>query len=70
MAIARYMYWIDGDVANYVAGNVTGSAIEIDFSALSEGTHTLSWRVCDTKGAWGMVKTEAFTYSNLTTAGD
>ena len=70
VAIARYMYWIDGDVANYVEGNVTGSAIEIDFSALSEGTHTLSWRVSDTKGAWGMVKTETFTYSNLTAAGD
>ena len=70
VAIARYMYWIDGDVANYVAGNVTGGAIEIDFSALTEGTHTLSWRVCDTKGAWGMLKTETFTYSNLTTAGD
>ena len=70
VAIARYMYWIDGNMANYVAGNVTGSATEIDFSALSEGTHTLSWRVCDTKGAWGMVKTETFTYSNLTAAGD
>ena len=70
VAIARYMYWIDGDVANYVEGNVTGSAIEIDFSTLSEGTHTLSWRVSDTKGAWGMVKTETFTYSNLTAAGD
>lgn len=70
VAIARYMYWIDGNVANCVTGNVTGSAIGIDFSALSEGTHTLSWRVCDTKGAWGMVKTETFTYSNLTAAGD
>ena len=70
VAIARYMYWFDGNMANYVTGNVTGSAIEIDFSALNEGTHTLSWRVCDTKGAWGMVKTETFTYSNLTTAGD
>ena len=70
VAIARYMYWIDGDVANYVEGNVTGSAIVINFSALSEGTHTLSWRVSDTKGAWGMVKTETFTYSNLTAAGD
>ncbi len=70
VAIARYMYWIDGNVSNCVTGNVTGSAIEIDFSALSEGTHTLSWRVSDTKGAWGPVKTETFTYSNLTTAGD
>ncbi|MBO4574989.1 MAG: T9SS type A sorting domain-containing protein [Bacteroidales bacterium] len=70
VAIARYMYWIDGNVANCVTGNVTGSAIGIDFSALSEGTHTLSWRVSDTKGAWGMVKTETFTYSNLTAAGD
>lgn len=70
VAIARYMYWIDGDVAHYVEGNITGSAIEIDFSALTEGTHTLSWRVSDTKGAWGPVKTETFTYSNLTTAGD
>ena len=70
VAIARYMYWFDGNMAKYVAGNVTGSAIEINFSALSEGTHTLSWRVCDTKGAWGMVKTETFTYSNLTAAGD
>ena len=70
VAIARYMYWIDGDVVNYVEGSVTGSAIEIDFSTLSEGTHTLSWRVSDTKGAWGMVKTETFTYSNLTAAGD
>ena len=70
VAIARFMYWIDGNVANCVTGNVTGSAIEIDFSALSEGTHTLSWRVSDTKGAWGMVKTETFTYSNLTAAGN
>lgn len=70
VALARYMYWIDGDVAYCVTGNVSGSAIEIDFSALSEGTHTLSWRVSDTKGAWGSVKTETFTYSNITTAGD
>lgn len=70
VAVARYMYWIDGNVANYVESAVTGSAIEIDFSSLSEGTHTLSWRVSDTKGAWGPVKTETFTYSNLTTAGD
>lgn len=70
VAVARYMYWIDGNVANYMEGTVTGSAIEIDFSALSEGTHTLSWRVSDTKGAWGPVKTETFTYSNLTAAGD
>ena len=64
VAIARYMYWIDGDVANCVTGNVTGSAIGIDFSSLSEGTHTLSWQVGDTKGAWGrQVNKVVFNYT-------
>ncbi len=63
--IARYMYWIDDDVANRVVGELTATdgILPVTLpSTLADGTHTLSWRVGDSKGVWSNVRTETFNY--------
>ena len=63
--IARYMYWIDDDVANRVVGELTatgGTLLVTLPGTLADGTHTLSWCVGDNKGVWSDVRTETFNY--------
>lgn len=63
--IARYMYWIDDDVANRVVGELTatGGTLPVTLpGTLADGTHTLSWCVGDSKGVWSNVRMETFNY--------
>ena len=63
--MARYMYWFDSDSEHLVSGVLTdfSGILPIDIGNLSEGDHTLSWSVADSKGAWSGVKTETFTFT-------
>jgi len=63
--IARYMYWFDDDEANRVTGELTSAAgvLPVSIAHLSEGEHTLSWLVADSKGAWSDTVVENFTFT-------
>lgn len=52
--IVRYMYWIDDDIDNMVIAEVAGSdrIINVEVGGLSEGKHTIYWRVGDSNGTW------------------
>lgn len=50
--ITRYMYWIDNEDMLPVIGTLTDNSIEIDCSSLTEGSHTLKWRLGDSRGTW------------------
>ena len=52
--IARYLYWFDNDEANSVTGELSSASgvLPVNIAHLSEGEHTLSWRVADSKGAF------------------
>ena len=56
VTLAKYMYWIDNDVANAVTGDITDDSgqLFIDMTALQlgDGDHTLTWLVRDSKGVW------------------
>ena len=61
--IARYMYWLDEDEANRVTGELTDSSGVLPVTlpdTLSIGSHTLSWRVGDSRNVWSEVRTEEF----------
>ena len=61
--IARYMYWFDDDETNRVTGELTEASGVLPITlpgTLAGGTHTLSWRVGDSKGVWSNVRTESF----------
>ena len=60
--IARYGYWIDGDMEQIttVPTEALTDLVEINVRSLSYSTHTISWAVCDSKGAWSVVLTEEF----------
>lgn len=53
-SIVRYMYWIDDDIDNMVIAEVAGSnrIINVEVGGLSEGKHTIYWRVGDSNGTW------------------
>lgn len=70
--IARYMYWIDDDEANPATGTVTEASgvMDIDIGELTEGEHTLSWRMADSKGAWSDVATQTFTFTRSAITGE
>ena len=65
--ITRYMYWIDDNTANPVAGTVTNAngVLDIDLGGLEDGEHTLSWCMADSKGVWSQVKTSTFTFTRI-----
>ena len=60
--IASYGYWIDDDMEQIktVPTMALTDLVEIDVTALSYSLHTLSWAVCDSKGAWSVILTEEF----------
>lgn len=63
--IVRYMYWIDDDIDNMVIAEVVGSnrIINVEVSGLSEGKHTIYWRVGDSNGTWSQqVNNRLFNY--------
>lgn len=65
MKIARYVYWFDDDNANAVVGTVTNAngVLDIDLGQLTDGEHTLSWSMADSRGVWSEVKTATFTFT-------
>lgn len=52
--IVRYMYWLDDDIDNgvVVETNGTNDIVNVEVGGLSEGKHTLYWRVGDSTGKW------------------
>ena len=63
--IVRYMYWIDDDIDNMVIAEVAGSdrIINVEVGGLSEGKHTIYWRVGDSNGTWSQqVNSRLFNY--------
>ena len=63
--IVRYMYWIDDDIDNMVIAEVAGSdrIINVEVGGLSEGKHTIYWRVGDSNGTWSQqVNNRLFNY--------
>ena len=64
-AITRYVYWIDDDKEHVVSGTMTdvSGILTVNIGELSEGEHTLSWCVADSKSAWSSVKTETFIFT-------
>jgi len=65
--ITRYMYWFDNDTEHFVSGELTSAAsvLPVTITHLSEGEHTLSWRVADSKGAWSNTMVESFTFTRI-----
>lgn len=65
--IARYGYWIDGDMEHIttVPTEALTDLVEINVKSLSYSNHTISWAVCDSKGAWSVVLTEEFEVVSL-----
>ena len=65
VTVARYMYWFDDDQATLVSGELTSDAgvLPVEIANLSEGEHTLSWRVADSKGVWSNTMAETFTFT-------
>ena len=53
-SIVRYMYWFDDDIDNgvVVETNGTNDIVNVEVGGLSEGKHTLYWRVGDSTGKW------------------
>ena len=74
--LVRYCYWFDDDIAHLVvgtlpvSGKVVSGAIDVDMSALSSGTHTVSWMIGDSKGAWTNYSGEVNTISFINHRGD
>lgn len=76
--LVRYCYWIDDDVANLVVGElpVCGKTvsgvidIELDFSELSFGQHTIYWIIGDNKGVWGFYTGEINSTTFFNSRGD
>ncbi|MBQ6767851.1 MAG: hypothetical protein IJP46_04170 [Prevotella sp.] len=55
VVLDRYMYWFDisaASSATVVKGELTGNTIDIDCSGLATGSHTLYWRMGDSRGVW------------------
>lgn len=65
--IARYMYWFDDDTENLISGELSSAAgvLPVNIAHLSEGEHTLSWRVADSKGVWSDTIVESFTFTRI-----
>ena len=65
--IARYLYWFDNDEANSVTGELSSASgvLPVNIAHLSEGEHTLSWRVADSKGVWSDTIVESFTFTRI-----
>ena len=65
VGIVRYMYWIDDDLDNgvVVETNGTNDVVNVEVGGLSEGKHTIYWRVGDSTGTWSQqVNSHLFNY--------
>ena len=51
-SVARYMYWFDDDFDNKVVVSTTDKLFTVEVGGLSEGKHTIYWRVGDSNGTW------------------
>ncbi|MBQ7743118.1 MAG: hypothetical protein IJT90_09380 [Bacteroidaceae bacterium] len=65
LAIAQYMYWIDGDTLNFTNGTLTEPAgiLPVTITHLEEGDHAITWRVADNRGIWSECVTDSFTFT-------
>ena len=65
VGIVRYMYWFDEDVDNGVVVETNGNndIVNVEVGGLSEGKHTINWRVGDSTGKWSQqVNSHLFNY--------
>ena len=65
VGIVRYMYWLDDDVDNGVVVETNGNndIVNVEVGGLSEGKHTINWRVGDSTGKWSQqVNSHLFNY--------
>ena len=65
VGIVRYMYWLDDDIDNgvVVETNGTNDLVNVEVGGLSEGKHTIYWRVGDSTGKWSQqVNSHLFNY--------
>lgn len=61
--IVRYMYWFDDDLDNKVVVETTDKLFTVEVGGLSEGKHTIYWRVGDSNGTWSQqVNNRLFNY--------
>ena len=59
----RYMYWFDDDLDNKVVIETTDKFFTVEVGELSEGKHTIYWRVGDSNGIWSQqVNSRLFNY--------
>ena len=59
----RYMYWFDDDLDNKVVIETTDKFFTVEVGELSEGKHTIYWRVGDSNGIWSQqVNNRLFNY--------
>ncbi len=59
----RYMYWFDDDLDNKVVVETTDKLFTVEVGGLSEGKHTIYWRVGDSNGTWSQqVNNRLFNY--------
>lgn len=63
VGIVRYMYWFDDDLDNKVVVETTDKLFTVEVGGLSEGKHTIYWRVGDSNGTWSQqVNNRLFNY--------
>jgi hypothetical protein len=62
-SVVRYMYWFDDDLDNKVTVETTDKLFTVEVGGLSEGKHTIYWRVGDSNGTWSQqVNNRLFNY--------
>ena len=52
--LTKYEYWFDNDIANRIVTENTSGIVDIqtDITALTDGVHTINYRMADSYGSW------------------
>lgn len=60
--VQKYEYWVDDKYNSRQTGTVTGNEVEFSLNAasLSEGVHTLNYRLCNDKGSYSPTQSWVF----------
>ena len=74
LELSRFQYWFDknhtGLAEQVLSGDSVSIETSIDTSLLSEGMHSLYYRICDSEGAWSPLQVWTFFVSPLQQRGD